>query len=138
MLLTSVTHPEILHALASAGHGSRVLLSDGNYPLATAIGPNAEKVFLNLCPGQVPVTDILAAIASVIEIEAASVMQPDDGSEPSVFPAFREILPGHPELQKLSRHDFYSAARGPDVALAIQSGDSRLYANILLTIGVAH
>jgi len=41
-----LTHPEILAALASAGHGSTVLLADGHYPAATAAGPHAITVAL--------------------------------------------------------------------------------------------
>jgi L-fucose mutarotase len=40
------------------------------------------------------------------------------------------------DLEPLGRFPFYEAARGPDVALAIATGEQRLYANLLLTIGV--
>jgi L-fucose mutarotase len=40
------------------------------------------------------------------------------------------------ELAPLGRFEFYDAACGPHLALAIATGDQRLYANILLTIGV--
>ena len=35
MLYSTLTHPNILRALAAAGHGSQILIADGNYPLAT-------------------------------------------------------------------------------------------------------
>jgi L-fucose mutarotase/ribose pyranase (RbsD/FucU family) len=35
VLRTRLLHPEILAALAGAGHGSRVLIADGNYPFST-------------------------------------------------------------------------------------------------------
>ena len=35
MLKTKLLHPEILAVLGSNGHGSRVLVADGNYPFAT-------------------------------------------------------------------------------------------------------
>ena len=44
MLKTPILHPQILHALGRAGHGSKVLISDGNYPHITKRGPNAEVV----------------------------------------------------------------------------------------------
>lgn len=68
-------------------------------------------------------------------MEAAHVMGPDDDSEPSVFDEFRHILPGT-ELQRLDRSAFYELAGGSDTALAIATGEQRIYANILLTIGV--
>jgi L-fucose mutarotase len=45
------------------------------------------------------------------------------------------MLPEAP-LQRLGRFQFYDMARGSDLALAISTGEQRIYANILLTIGV--
>ena len=39
MLKTRLLHPQILEALGEAGHGARVLIADGNYPLATQSNP---------------------------------------------------------------------------------------------------
>ncbi|HEY6594694.1 MAG TPA: RbsD/FucU family protein [Asanoa sp.] len=135
MLRYRLTHPELVAALAAAGHGSTVLLADGNYPLATASGPAARRVYLNLRPGQVPVDDILATVLDAVAVEAARVMQPAGGPEPPIFATFRGLL-GEVALEPLDRFAFYAAAREPDLAVAVASGDQRLYANILLTIGV--
>ncbi len=135
MLTTRLLHPEILAALGEAGHGAQVLIADGNYPLATRSNPDAYRVFLNLEPGKLTVTDILSVIAEAIPVEAAYVMGPDDGSEPSIYEDFRGMLP-ETELERLGRFEFYDMARGPDTALAIATGEQRIYANILLTIGV--
>jgi len=135
MLKTRLLHPEILAALGEAGHGAQVLIADGNYPLATRSNPDAYRVFLNLAPGQLTVTDVLDVIADAIPVEAAYVMGPDDGTEPSIYDDFRRILPDN-QLERLGRYEFYDMARGPDTALAIATGEQRIYANILLTIGV--
>jgi L-fucose mutarotase len=135
MLKTRLLHPEILAALGEAGHGAQVLIADGNYPLATRSNPDGYRVFLNLEPGKVTVTDVLSVLADAIPIEAAHVMGPDDGSEPTIYADFRELLPDN-ELERLGRFEFYDMARGPDTALAIATGEQRIYANILLTIGV--
>ena len=135
MLKTRLLHPDILRALGEAGHGAQVLIADGNYPLVTRSNPAARRVYLNLAPGQLNVTDVLAVLAEAIPVEAAHVMGPDDGSEPSIFEDFRALLPDV-GLKRLGRFEFYDLARGPDTALAIATGEQRLYANILLTIGV--
>jgi L-fucose mutarotase len=135
MLKTTLLHPEILYALGSAGHGSRVLISDGNYPHSTKSNPAASHVFLNLCPGVLTATQVLEAIVGAIPIEAAQVMATADGSEPPIWSEFRAILPGN-ELEPLERFAFYDAASEPDVALVVATGEQRIYANILLTIGV--
>ena len=54
---------------------------------------------------------------------------------PGMVADFRRMLPETP-LQRLGRFQFYDMARGPDLALAISTGEQRIYANILLTIGV--
>lgn len=135
MLKTTLIHPEILSALGRAGHGSRVLIADGNYPFTTASAPDAEKVYLNLAPGLVSVTDVLRVLTTAIPIESAAVMQPDTGPEPSIFAEFRQLLP-EIELEHLERYAFYDTARSRDVALVVATGEQRVYANILLTIGV--
>ncbi|NJM05631.1 RbsD or FucU transport [Candidatus Gracilibacteria bacterium] len=135
MLTYPLLHPEILAALAGAGHGSQVLIADGNYPLSTRSHPAARRVFLNLAPGMLTVTTVLGVVCGAIPVEAAHVMVPDTGSDPAIFAEFRSLLPGQ-ELQRLDRFAFYDAARSPDLALAIATGEQRVYANILLTIGV--
>lgn len=135
MLTYPLLHPEILRALGEAGHGAQILIADGNYPLVTRSSPASRRVYLNLAPDMVKVTDVLAVLAAAVPVEAAHVMMPESGEEPSIFANFRALLPGLP-LQSLGRFQFYDAARGPDLALAIATGERRIYANILLTIGV--
>jgi L-fucose mutarotase len=135
MLKTTLLHPEILYALGAAGHGSRVLISDGNYPHTTGSNPAATRVFLNLSPGILTVTEILRVVAEAIPVEAAHVMATADGSEPPIWTEFRDLLPGT-DLEPVERFAFYEAASSENVALVIASGEQRIYANILLTIGV--
>jgi L-fucose mutarotase len=135
MLKYQLLHPEILAALGEAGHGAQVLIADGNYPFAVKSNPAARRVFLNLAPGMLTVTDVLHVLVGAIPIEAAHVMVPDAGDEPPIFAEFRALLPDI-ELQQLGRFPFYDAARSPDLALVIATGEQRVYANILLTIGV--
>jgi L-fucose mutarotase len=135
MLKTRLLHPEILRALGEAGHGAQVLVADGNYPLLTRTGRAAHRVHLNLAPGLLTVTDVLRVLVDVIPVEAAHVMVPESGPEPGIFAEFRKLLPDVP-LQPLERFAFYDTACGPDLALAISTGEQRIYANLLLTIGV--
>jgi L-fucose mutarotase len=135
MLKYQLLHPEILEALGTAGHGAQVLIADGNYPFATRSCRDARKVYLNLAPDLLKATDVLGVLAGAIVVEAAHVMVPDTGGEPPIFAEFRALLPGV-ELQTLGRFEFYDAARSPELALVIATGERRVYANILLTIGV--
>jgi L-fucose mutarotase len=135
MLKATLIHPEILGTLGRLGHGSKVLIADGNYPFATGSNPAAKIVFLNLRAGLVNATDVLAALVTEIPVEAAHVMNPADGSTPDIFHEFSALLPGL-ELQRVERFDFYDLARTGDVGLVIATGEARVYANLMLTIGV--
>lgn len=145
MLKGPLLHPEILHALARAGHSSRILIADGNYPHWTTRGPNAEVVFLNLAPGLVSVTDVLGPLTAAVPFEAATVMATAKSGpqamadDPEIWSEFHTILEragSALEFEQLERTAFYAAAREADVALTVATGDQRLYANVLLTIGV--
>jgi len=135
MLKQRLTHPHILEALASAGHGARILIADGNYPASTQYGENTELVYLNLAPGKLGVIEVLDIILTAVPVEAATVMEPDEGTEPQIFQEFRSFLPGL-GLNKLNRYEFYEEASSPDTCLCIVTGEQRIYANILLTLGV--
>ena len=139
MLTTGLLHPQILAALARAGHGSKVLVADGNYPCWTRRGPNADVVHLNLAPGVVSALDVLKVLREAIPIEAAEVMTPGKGSpDPPIFLEFRALLPGV-ELALLEREAFYRAAstratrrrrrtttRSPEMAMAARTPDREL------------
>ncbi|MCY3781461.1 MAG: RbsD/FucU family protein [Chloroflexi bacterium] len=136
MIDAKLIHPQILGALGKAGHGATILIPDGNYPVETGAHPRAERVYLNLAPGMATVTDVLEAVLSVTPIEAAQVMRRDDGEEPSIYADFRRLLPDDVELSPLERFAFYDEAKKDDCCLVIATGEQRIYANILLTIGV--
>ena len=145
MLKTPLIQPDILRALGRAGHGSQILIADGNYPAGTTLGPCAELVSLNLAPGIVTATQVLDAVVSAVPIEAATVMQTlKEGpyalaEPPPIWAEFSAILAEigfTGGLQEIERFAFYQAARGPAVALTIATAEQRIYGNILLTIGV--
>ncbi len=135
MLKQRLIHPHILEALASAGHGSKILITDGNYPASTQLGENAELVYLNLAPGKLTVTEVLDILLTATPVEEAAVMSPDEGPEPPIFQEFRSLMPDL-DLTKWDRFEFYEEASGPDTCVQIVTGEQRIYANILLTIGV--
>ncbi len=145
MLKTQLLNPHILSALAKAGHGSKVLISDGNYPHWTKRGPSAEVVYLSLRPGLPTVTDVLEVLVNTIPIEAAEIMDTLKTGpyamkkDPDIWQEFRSTFKQASldlTLGKIQRFKFYDAASTPDVCLTIATGEQRIYANLLLTIGV--
>ena len=128
-------NPDIMKTLALCGHGDKILIADGNYPLGAKSG-GAEKVYLGVSAGIPTVTQVLDALLCEINVEKAEVMLPEDGSTPEIFSAFSDRLGGI-ALDGLGRHEFYSACGEDCVRLAISSGEKRVYANLLITVGVA-
>ena len=137
MIHSKLLHPQILSALAAAGHGAVVLIADSNFPFSTGANPDAERAYLNFAPGMLSAVDVLGVLREIIPIEAAHAMTPDSGPEPSIFSDYRQLLPDI-ELQTLGRFPFYDAAKSSDTVLVIATGEQRTYACILLTIGVIH
>ena len=136
MLKTKLLHPEILQALGSSGHGSQILIADGNYPYTTCSPQTAKKVFLNLTPGLVNVKDVLNVLVDMIPIESATVIVPPDGQKQEIHDEFKKVLPAEMILKELKRLDFYDAARSPNTSLVIATAEQRRFGNILLIIGV--
>jgi len=145
MMRTALLHPQLLAALAGAGHGSQVLIADANYPASTARGPQAQVVHLNLVPGVVDAVTVLRALCAAVPVEEARVMAPNTEGpyamdhDPEIWDEFRDVLrrAGAPaDLGQVERMAFYEEASGRDVALTVVSGETRLYANLLLRLGV--
>ena len=135
MLRFPIIHPPLLAALGACGHGGKVLLADANYSHGTNVHPGAAVVYLNLRPGLLTVDQVLEPLLAAVPVEAAEVMAPGDGSEPDVFAVFRRQLGPAIPLRPLGRFEFYAACREPDLAVCVATGDDRLYANLLLTVG---
>lgn len=144
MLKTSLTHPDILRVLARAGHHSKILIADGNYPASAKRGPNGELVCLNLAPGIVTVAQVLRAVLSAVPIDHINTMgiPPDDlyaqQGEPPVWAEYRRVLAESGvklPLEPILKWDFYRHVESADHVLTIQTADQSLWANVLLTMG---
>ena len=144
LLHSQLIHPEINGILGQAGHHSKVLISDGNYPASSKIGPEAELVSLNLSPGVVTCSQVLRALVTAIPLEAINTMGiPDDDpyakhGPPPAWTEYEQII-GEAnlglKLEPIHKWDFYDAVMSDDHVLTIQTGDQALWANVLLTIG---
>ncbi|MEC8825511.1 MAG: RbsD/FucU family protein [Verrucomicrobiota bacterium] len=145
MLKHQLIHPKINEVLGRAGHGSKVLIADGNYPASSALGSRAELVSLNLSPGIPTCSQVLAALVTAVPIEAADLMMYQTTGpyalteEPPVWEEFRQVFRDsnlEVDFGTIERFAFYEAAGQPDQVLTIQTADQQKFANILVTIGV--
>ena len=127
--------PDLLHALASMGHGDDIVIADANFPAAA----NARRL-IPLAGVDAPTA--LAAILSLLPLDdfephPARVMQVvgDAAAIPDPVRDFAEILARHgASPHGLERHEFYrEAARAFAV---VHTGERRFYGNIILRKGV--
>jgi L-fucose mutarotase len=139
MLKIPLVHPEILAALGKSGHGARVLIADGDYPVITTRGKNSSIVHLNLSAGVVNCTQVFEALLPVLLVESAAVMNvPANQPTPPIWNEYKKLLMDNGydlPVQRIERFAFYKEVANDNTSLIIQTGELREYANILLTIG---
>ena len=99
---------------------------------------------LNLSPGVVTVAQVLEALLSAIPVDQINTMgiPPDDpyaqAGEPPVWNEYRSLIKEAGlkiKLEPILKWDFYAQVASEDHVLTIQTGDSALWANLLLTMG---
>ena len=127
--------PDLLHALASMGHGDSIALVDANYPATRG------RRLIDL-----PGANVVASLRAVLTLlpldpfvpNPSQVMQvvgePD--TIPPVVAEMNAVLTqgGNKPAVGLDRHAFYAAAQ--DAYAIVRTGERRFYGNIILTKGV--
>lgn len=146
MLTTPVLHPELLSHLGKAGHLSTLLITDSNYPHATHPNPRVPRMWCNYVPGVLDAVTVLKMVCSVVPIEAATIMKPDEDGRyasdesPAIWSDYQDVLDTEAHLTEpmrpLLKPEFNRLAKSDDLALVIATAERQGYANILLTIGV--
>jgi L-fucose mutarotase len=145
MLKHQLIHPEINAIIGAAGHHSKILIADGNYPASSKKGPNAKLVSLNLMPGLITCTQALQAVLSAVPIEKIETMMYETtgpyalSEDPPVWNEYRTVMQEMKvdlKLEPIEKWEFYKAVATDDHVLTIQTADQQRFANILLSIGV--
>lgn len=129
--------PQLLGVLRAMGHGDEIAIVDANYPAASA-GPTLVR------SEGASATDIADAVLSVLPLDsfvdqAAFCMQVVDAPErrEPIMEDFAALIARHEPgftLGTIERFAFYARAK---MAFAIvQTGERRLYGNLILKKGV--
>jgi L-fucose mutarotase len=135
--LSPLLSPDLLHVLASMGHGDEIVLADAHFPAAT----HARR--LVRIPG-VDANRVLDAVLSVLPLDdfvphAAFTMQVvgDTTSVPPAVADFSATLQRHGEASPTSLERFAFYERAAQAFAIVATGETRTYGNILLKKGVA-
>lgn len=140
MLKAPITHPDLLKALASVGHGSRILIADGYFPAESVKSNRAHIIYLNLRPGMIDSATVLDAVAQMVPIETATMTISEVGRAPSpirtLFSKILEARCGRPiHIESETQRDFGISARDERVAIVVATGEEQPFANLLLGVG---
>ncbi|MCI8359028.1 MAG: fucose isomerase [Lachnospiraceae bacterium] len=139
--IPKILSPELLKVLAEMGHSDRLVISDGNFP-AESMGKNAIVV---RCDGH-GVPELLEAILQVFPLDTyvehpMNLMEvmPGDNVETPIWETYKEIVRkydkrGDAAVGTIERFKFYDETR--DAYAIIATGESALYANVMLQKGV--
>jgi len=130
--------PELLHALRSMGHGDDIVIADANFP-GSSCGPPCIRA------DGASAKEMLRAVLSVMPLDAfvsdpAVTMQVvgDAAVIPEAVTDFQRIITetaDNPvQVQSIERFAFYD--RAANAFAIVQTGERRLYGNIILTKGV--
>ena len=138
--IPAILSPELLKVLCEMGHGDEIILADGNFP-AESIGKNAIVVRAD---GHGTV-ELLKAILEYFPLDQyvekpVGLMEvvPGDPCRPTIWQDYRDALQesgNHPDqIEMIERFAFYERARHAYAVIA--TGESAIYANVLLKKGV--
>jgi L-fucose mutarotase len=129
--------PDLLHILRAMGHGDEIVIADANFP-----GTANAKRFVRL--DGISATDVMDAVLTLMPVDdfvddhaiRMQVVDDPDRIVP-ITEEFQAILSRHAPgttITALERFAFYERAK---TAFAIvQTGENRLYGNIILKKGI--
>jgi D-ribose pyranase len=128
MKKTRLLHAELSHAIAGMGHGDLLVIGDAGLP----VPPSVARIDLAVSAGVSAFDEVLAAVLSELQVEAAWVAEESD-------PAWRERLlrwhHGLPDTLSLEPHAAFKL-RSAKARAIVRTGEMTPYANIGLVSGV--
>lgn len=133
-----ILSPELLFTLRAMGHGDEIVIADANFP-GSSTGPDCIRADGSSA------SDMLRAILSLMPLDTFSpdpalTMQVvgDPDAVPDAVADFQRIVDATADspvkLRGLERFAFYD--RAAQAFAIVQTGERRLYGNIILKKGV--
>ncbi len=131
--------PDLLYVLPAMGHGDEITIVDGNYPGESA-GPKLVRMDGHSA------TDVLEAILTLMPLDdfvddPAICMQVvgEAGRREPIMDEFAAIVKKHEPAIGLTSMERFAFYRRANAGYAIvQTGERRLYGNLILKKGVIH
>lgn len=136
--IPKIISPELIKVLMEMGHGDEIVISDGNFPAA-----ECARRIVRADGHNVP--ELLDAILKFFPLDPyvekpVSIMGvvPGDTAKTPIWEVYRQIVKKHnsefKDFENVERFEFYERAKKAFAIVA--TGESALYANIILKKGV--
>lgn len=133
--IPKIISPELLKILAEMGHGDELCIADGNFP-----GASTAQRLVRADGHGVP--ELLSAVLELYPLDTYAppvfIMEkvPGDTAEVPVWDTFAGIVTRHTKekIQRIERYAFYDRAK--KCYAVVQTGETALYANIIIKKGV--
>ena len=133
--IPKIIPPELLKILCEMGHGDEIVIADGNFPSASM----GQRVVYLSGNGA---AEVLDAVLTLLPLDTYAkplyLMEvvKDDNVETPIWEEYKSITKKYTdaEFEHLERFAFYERAKLAYAVIA--TGESALYANILLKKGV--
>ncbi len=136
--IPNILSPDLLKILMEMGHGDEIVVADGNFPSASV-----ARRLVRLDGHGVP--EILEAVLTLFPLDtyvkapvSLMAVTPGDNVQPVIWEEYRRIIQKSKEpfkeFEHVERFEFYERARKAYAVIA--TGESALYANIILKKGV--
>lgn len=137
-LIPKILSPDLLKIIMEMGHGDEIVIADGNFPSASI----AQRL-VRLDGHDIP--DILEAMLRLFPLDTyverpvgLMAVTPGDPYKPLIWEEYKKIIKGSKEpfkeFENIERFAFYERAKKAYAVIA--TGESALYANIILKKGV--
>ncbi|PCI87554.1 MAG: ribose ABC transporter [Hyphomicrobiales bacterium] len=136
--INPILSPDLLYILRAMGHGDEIVIADANFP-AQSLGPRVVRL------DGLSATEALSAILSLMPLDDftktpvfSMQVVGDIDAVPEAVKEFQQIINDEADnpatLASLERYAFYDRAKA--AFAVVQTGETRLYGNILLKKGV--
>lgn len=136
--LNPILSPNLLHVLASMGHGDEVVVVDSNYPAHSC---GKQVVRLDGVSGPEVVEAVLSVMPldSFVDKPALSMEYADDPEFiPEVLRDYQNVIDDTADvpakISRIDRFDFYD--RSKLASAVVQTGEGRVYGNLILKKGI--
>lgn len=133
--IPKIIPPELLKILCEMGHGDEIVIADGNFPAASM---GQRVVYLSGHGG----CEVLKSVLELFPLDTYQkpvyLMEktPGDETPTPIWNEYNEIIKHHTDedFEYIERFEFYERTKKAYAVIA--TGESALYANVLLKKGV--